>query len=529
MAQLNVDRHRTAGRRSGVGCDSRSRSATRGRSVLLANRGRLRYRDDAGSVVEHRQWDDGTILDWPRRLHGIGGYTAGLITYYGSLCLWNSAGRHGGFLGPGEWIFAGSCLIGGLVAAGTGFVVGLPSLRVKGDYLAIMTLGFGEILRVLLQQTNEVLDDWQAVRSARLDQLFPPPVGGAVGFNGIPKYTSLFWVYSFLAITVVAAFRLKRSSMGRAMMSVREDEIAAQAMGVNVTRQKVRAFVLSALLAGIAGGLFAHERGIIVSPKDAGFQRSFDYVLMTVLGGRGSITGVMLAATLLTSLPELLRGFEQYRLVVFALLLIVMMVVRPQGLFGVHEIWELGPLRRWFGAGSSKASRSAAAAKDSSIPTAAATNAAVGPLLDVEQVSISFGGLKALVGFSLKLPQRALYGLIGPNGAGKTTVFNLLTGIYQPDRGQVRLDAHALVGRPPHEITACGMARTFQNIRLFGGLNVLDNVRTSPRRCDTAAALCRRCCARPATASKKTLLFASRMSCSVCSRWRTGRSIPRRT
>ena len=215
----------------------------------------------------------------------LGGYTAGLITYYGSLCLWNSAGRHGGFLGPGEWIFAGSCLIGGLVAAGAGFVVGLPSLRVKGDYLAIMTLGFGEILRVLLQQTNEVLDDWQAVRSARLDQLFPPPVGGAVGFNGIPKYTSLFWVYSFLAITVVAAFRLKRSSMGRAMMSVREDEIAAQAMGVNVTRQKVRAFVLSALLAGIAGGLFAHERGIIVSPKDAGFQRSFDYVLMTVLGG----------------------------------------------------------------------------------------------------------------------------------------------------------------------------------------------------------------------------------------------------
>jgi branched-chain amino acid transport system permease protein len=276
----------------------------------------------------------------------LGGYTAGFVTYYGSLWYWDSAAKHGGFLGTGEWMFVAACLIGGLVAAGAGYLVGLPSLRLRGDYLAIVTLGFGEILRVILQQTNPQLDDWEAVRTADRHQLIPPPVGGAVGFDDIPKYTNLFLVYGFLAITVIAAYRLKHSSLGRAMISVREDEIAAQAMGVNVTRQKVRAFVLAAFFAGIAGGLFAHESGVIISPKDAGFQRSFEYIIMTVLGGRGSITGVMLAAIIVISLPEFLRDFEQYRLVVFALVLIVMMLVRPQGLFGVHEIWDFFRRRR---------------------------------------------------------------------------------------------------------------------------------------------------------------------------------------
>jgi branched-chain amino acid transport system permease protein len=130
------------------------------------------------------------------------------------------------------------------------------------------------------------------------------------------------------------------------MISVREDEFAAQAMGVNVARVKVLAFMLAAFFAGLAGGLFAHESGLIISPRDAGFQRSLDYVIMTVLGGRGSITGVMLAAVILTALPEVLRDFDQYRLIVYSLLLIGMMLLRPQGLFGIHEIWQLWPWRK---------------------------------------------------------------------------------------------------------------------------------------------------------------------------------------
>jgi branched-chain amino acid transport system permease protein len=275
----------------------------------------------------------------------LGGYAAGMITYYGSMLLWNSAAKHGGFFGAGEWLFVAACLFGGVVATGAGYVVGLPSLRLRGDYLAIVTLGFGEILRVVLQQTGRVITDPEAVRSAELSQFVPPPVGGAVGFHGIPKYTNLFWVYTFLAVTLVVAFRLKRSSLGRALVSVREDEFAAQAMGVNVARVKVLAFMLAAFFAGMAGGLVSHESGLIISPKDAGFQRSLDYVLMAVLGGRGSITGVMLAALILTALPEVLREFDQYRLIVYALLLIGMMLLRPQGLFGIHEVWDFLPRR----------------------------------------------------------------------------------------------------------------------------------------------------------------------------------------
>src|SRR3954469_722749 len=270
----------------------------------------------------------------------LGGYASGIVTYYGSMLLWNTATPHGTFLGAGEWLFVGGCLVGGIVGMLAGYVVGLPSLRLRGDYLAIVTLGFGEILRVLLQQTNPIIDSANELRSASVSQLIPPPVGGAVGFNGLPTYTNIFWVYVFVTITLVVAFRLKQSNLGRAMISVREDEFAAQTIGVNVARVKVLAFMIAAFFAGAAGGLYAHESGNIIRPQDAGFQRSLDYVLMTVLGGRGSVSGVALAAIILTVLPEPLRQFDQYRLIVYALLLIGMMLVRPQGLFGIHEIWD---------------------------------------------------------------------------------------------------------------------------------------------------------------------------------------------
>jgi branched-chain amino acid transport system permease protein len=152
--------------------------------------------------------------------------------------------------------------------------------------------------------------------------------------------------YAFVTLMLIVAFRLKRSSLGRAMISVREDEFAAQSMGVNVARVKVMAFMIAAFFAGMAGGLYAHQFGNSIRPPDAGFLRSLDYVLMTVLGGRGSISGVMLAAILLTILPEALRDVDQYRLIVYALLLIGMMLLRPQGLFGIHEIWDWRP--KWF-------------------------------------------------------------------------------------------------------------------------------------------------------------------------------------
>ncbi|MFN9717270.1 MAG: branched-chain amino acid ABC transporter permease [Planctomycetota bacterium] len=271
----------------------------------------------------------------------LGGYAAATVSYYGSMLIWGHHIHEGGFFGAGEWLFVSACVFGGLVAALAGFVVGLPSLRLRGDYLAIVTLGFGEIIRVVLQQTNKRIETTDALKAATWKDLVPPPVGGSLGFDGIPVYTNLFWVYTMLAITLIVAFRLKSSSLGRSMISVREDEIAAQAMGVNISRQKVKAFVIAAFFAGVGGGLYAHESGAVIGPKDAGFQKSFDYVIMTVLGGRGSISGVTIAAIVLTALPEFLRDFDQYRLIVYAALLIIMMLVRPQGLMGIHEIWDL--------------------------------------------------------------------------------------------------------------------------------------------------------------------------------------------
>ncbi|MBX3441063.1 MAG: branched-chain amino acid ABC transporter permease [Planctomyces sp.] len=275
----------------------------------------------------------------------LGGYTSGMVTYYGSLLLWGTAARQGGPFGAGEWLFAASCVAGGLVSACAGYVVGLPSLRLRGDYLAIVTLGFGEILRVLLQQTNRVIGSREGLAEAKWRELIPPPVGGAVGFNGLPKYTNLFWVGLFLSLTVIFAVRLKRSAIGRSMIAIREDEIASYSVGVNVTRVKVRSFVIAAFLAGVAGGLYAHRIGVNIEPRDAGFQRSFEYIIMTVLGGKGSVTGSMIAASILTYLPEWLRDFDRYRMIIYASLLIAMMLLRPQGLLGSREIWDFLP---WF-------------------------------------------------------------------------------------------------------------------------------------------------------------------------------------
>jgi branched-chain amino acid transport system permease protein len=308
----------------------------------------------------------------------LGGYTAGMVTYYGSLALWGSASKTPGLFSAGEWLLPLGCLAGALVAAIAGYIVGLPSLRLRGDYLAIVTLGFGEIMRVLLQQTNKKLEPSEFA-SATWGDFFPPPVGAALGFNGLPTYTNLFWVYLFLSLTVIIAYRLKQSGIGRSMIAIREDEIAAHAMGVNVTRVKVRSFIIAAALAGAAGGLYAHELGVTLAPTDAGFAKSFDLIIMTVLGGNGSISGVMVAAVLVTILPELLRtigaplagvlqsfsdqlpgflqrviaipidilnNFENYRLIVYALLLISMMLIRPQGLFGSREVWDWFMKRR---------------------------------------------------------------------------------------------------------------------------------------------------------------------------------------
>ncbi len=227
--------------------------------------------------------------------------------------------------------FAGALVAGGLAAAALGYVVGLPSLRLKGDYLAIVTLGFGEIIRVIILNVDAV--------------------GGARGLPGIPQQTNLSWVLAIGVITVVTVRRLMASSHGRALLAVREDEIAAEAMGVNTTQSKVRAFILGAFFAGVSGGLFAHFL-TYMNPQSFDFNKSFEYIIMVVLGGMGSTTGAVIAALFLTGVKELLRPLQEItkvdlRMIIFALLLISLMLLRPNGFFGTRELTDFGPFRRF--------------------------------------------------------------------------------------------------------------------------------------------------------------------------------------
>jgi branched-chain amino acid transport system permease protein len=234
-----------------------------------------------------------------------------------------------GLFGGSGWLaesvaFLLALLVGGLCAALCGWIVGVPSLRLRGDYLAIVTLGFNEIIKVILQNTHA-----------------EGPFGGALGLRGIPFYTDIFWVFGIAIIATYTVGSIVNSTYGRGFLAVRDDEVAAESMGLKTVRYKVTAFVTGAFFAGLAGGLYAHLRGTI-APEGFNFLKSVEIVVMVILGGMGSTIGVIIAAVALTVLNETLRDFEQYRMIVFSLLLIIMMIIRPQGLLPASVIAKWG-------------------------------------------------------------------------------------------------------------------------------------------------------------------------------------------
>lgn len=242
----------------------------------------------------------------------VGAYTSAMLT----TTLGPKLGLSAGVL---QWVvFPLSLVAGGLLAALAGLAVGAPSLRLKGDYLAIVTLGFGEIIRVILQNVEAV--------------------GGARGLVGVPSYTNLFWTFGGAAVTVYVVWGLLNSTFGRGFLAVADDEVAAEAMGLNTTRYKITAFVVGSFFAGVAGGLYAHLKGYL-NPAGFSFDKSIEIVVMVILGGMGRHVGVILAAILLTVLTEVLRKFGDYRMILYSLLLIVLMLTRPQGLF-TWPLWK---------------------------------------------------------------------------------------------------------------------------------------------------------------------------------------------
>ncbi len=254
----------------------------------------------------------------------VGAYLSALITnYFGDLNIWAANG-----------VFTVALLAGGLAAAVAGLLVGIPTLRLRGDYLAIVTLGFGEIIRGVLQNMAAV--------------------GGARGLSVNHGWTNLFWTFGLAAVTVYVVAALVNSTYGRGFIAVRDDEVAAEAMGINSTKYKVTAFVVGAFFAGLAGGLYAHSTQFL-TPNGFGFMQSITYVVMVILGGMGNTSGVVLAAILLTLLPEGLRmvadiqhlpglaaerplsWVENTRMMIYSLLLILLMLTRPQGLFAFRK------------------------------------------------------------------------------------------------------------------------------------------------------------------------------------------------
>jgi branched-chain amino acid transport system permease protein len=255
----------------------------------------------------------------------VGAYTSAIITNHFGDTNFSDLNVY-----AANGIFAMALVAGGLAAAVVGLLVGIPTLRLRGDYLAIVTLGFGEIIRVILQNMEKV--------------------GGARGLSVIHGYTNLFWTFGLAAVTVYVIASLVNSTYGRGFIAVRDDEVAAEAIGINTTKYKVTAFVVGAFFAGIAGGLYAHAKQFI-APGGFGFMQSIAFVVMVILGGMGNTIGVILAAILLTLLPEGLRALADVqhlpgfasdrplswvgdtRMIIYSLLLIVLMLTRPQGLF----------------------------------------------------------------------------------------------------------------------------------------------------------------------------------------------------
>jgi branched-chain amino acid transport system permease protein len=232
----------------------------------------------------------------------VGAYTAAIVT------------KTVGMSGSVQLLI--SLLLGGIAAGLMGVVIGIPALRLRGDYLGIITLGFGEIIRVLLFNLNIT--------------------GGARGLKGIPKLAGFNLVFWVCVLVVFVLYAITHSKQGRAIMSIREDEIAAEAVGIPTVKYKLLGFVMAAFFAGVGGGLFAHYMTVL-DPKTFNFMKSVEILVIVVLGGMGSLTGSIVAAISLTILPEALRSFSEYRLLLYSALLIVMMIFKPGGFFGQRE------------------------------------------------------------------------------------------------------------------------------------------------------------------------------------------------
>ncbi len=372
--------------------------------------------------------------------------------------------------------------LAGVLAAGCGIAFGAPTLRLRGDYLAIVTLGFGEIVPIVARNWTGLTNG-----AAGLNGVAPPVLAGtSFAVDSTPYY---YVAVALVAGLIFVSSRLRDSRVGRAWMAIRDDEIAAGAMGVNLVRFKLLAFAIGASFAGMTG-VFYVAKLQTATPEMFGFPVSVMILVMVVLGGMGSVWGVVLGAMILqllqswflqdltgwihdfgtlTGLDFLLKvDLVQSIELIFGIILVLMMLYRRDGLIPAHRK----------GAALTFAQQHAVVERVSAVtlPGIAPPAQRGRPLLEIEGVTVRFGGLVALNALDLMIPAGGVKAVIGPNGSGKSTLFNVISGLTPAAGGSIRFDGRELIGLSPDQILKAGVARTFQNIRLFGKLSVMDNV-----------------------------------------------------
>jgi branched-chain amino acid transport system permease protein len=389
-----------------------------------------------------------------------------LIGYAGQISL-----GHAGFFGVGAYTSAiltsqygwppVIAMWAAMAAVGLlAFLIARPIFKLKGHYLAMATLGLGIIISIVITTEGQFTGGPDGMPVPPLD------VFGWV-VNGEKTWYAVTAV--LLLATLWLTLNLVDSPTGRALRALHGSEVAAQVVGVDTSAYKVKVFVVSAAFASGAGSLAAHYIGF-VTPGVASFFHSIELVTMVVVGGMASTFGAVIGATILTLLPQLLSRFEGYEMVVFGAILMLTMIFLPKGL--VPTI-----MRRFAGHRPVPAGDPATPAVPSmSLPVTAVSSASDGPLLEVSGLGKAFGGVHAVQDISFKVRPGSIHAVIGPNGAGKTTLFNLITGVYSPSAGAIRLAGADVSGHSPHQLAALGMSRTFQNLQICMNMSAVENV-----------------------------------------------------
>jgi branched-chain amino acid transport system permease protein len=424
-------------------------------------------------------------------LFGIGSYVTGVLVTKLAL----------------PWFLALPASVAG--AALFGAILALPALRVTGPYLAMVTLAFGTIIQILINEMTFLTDGPMGITLSK------PSVFGAE----LTEVQYYYAVAGLMLLSLLLVHRLLKSHIGRAFEALRDSPIASDCMGVSVYRYKVYAFVISAGFAGLAGGLYAYSEQYI-SPNTYNFELTILFLLAVIMGGRKTRSGALIGAIIVVMLPSLLSDIDVFRRIAIAAAVLAvagaafllarrrttpgrvavpvvatlamaavsfkldnmvdwrLTIFGLMTLFVVYYLQEgiVGFLRGLVGRGRTHAQAGAGAgAADAFAPTPVAAGASA-ELLEVQQVLMQFGGLKALNQVDLQVARGSVHGLIGPNGSGKSTMMNVLTGIYKPTAGQVVFAGRAITGRSPSQIALGGIARTFQNVQLFGEMTALENV-----------------------------------------------------